>query len=230
MVKISKRYQKALAVGDLARAYSLEEAVSLLKRMPSPKFDETIELSAHLTVDPRQSDQMVRGMVALPHGSGRKVVVLAFTEKPEEALAAGADFAGLDDLIQKIQEGWLGFDKAIATTAAMKSVRGLARILGPRGLMPNPKTGSVTDDIAAGIQAVKAGQVEYKMDKTANVAVVCGKRSFDDSKLIENLLTVIESLAKARPEVINGKFIKSMAISASMSPSVKLDPSIYGSF
>ncbi|MCH2154610.1 MAG: 50S ribosomal protein L1 [Opitutales bacterium] len=230
MVKLSKRYQKALEVGDLTQGYSLEEAVNLLKQMPSPKFDETIELSAHLHVDPRQSDQMVRGTVSLPHGSGRKVVVLAFTDKPEEAIAAGADFAGLEDMIAKVQDGWIDFDKAIATPAAMKLVRSVARVLGPRGLMPNPKSGTVTDDLAAGIQAVKAGQVEYKMDKTANISVVCGKKSFGNEQIVENVKTAIDSIGKARPEAFAGRYIKSMAVSASMSPSVKLESTVFGSF
>ena len=227
MVKLHKRYQKALEVGDLTATHTLEEAVSLLKQMPSPKFDETIELSAHLLVDPRQSDQMVRGTVSLPHGSGKKVSVLVFTDNPEEALAAGADFAGLEDMIEKVKGGWLDFDKAIATPAAMKVVRTVARVLGPRGMMPNPKSGTVTDDIPAGIKAVKSGQVEYKMDKTANVSVVCGKKSFAPEQIVENVQTAIESIGKARPEVFKGRYVKSMAISGSMSPSVKLEASAF---
>ncbi|MGJ3243222.1 MAG: 50S ribosomal protein L1 [Opitutales bacterium] len=231
MVKVSKRYQKALEVLEPEKRYTLEEAVSLLKRMPSPKFDETVELSARLSVDPKQSDQMVRGTVSLPHGSGKKITILVFTENPDEAKAAGADYAGLDDLIARIQEGWLDFDVALATPDAMKQVRTVARVLGPRGLMPNPRSGTVTDDIAAGVNEVKAGRVEYKMDKTANVAIVCGKRSFDDAKLKENVSTVIQSLGKARPTGFKGgRFIKSLTLNATMSPGIRLDSSEFASF
>lgn len=224
MSSLSKRMKAALEVGDLRRSYSLEEAIELLTKFPQAKFDETVELYAHLGVDPKQSDQMVRGTVSLPHGSGKKVTVAVFTEKPEEALQAGADFAGLDDLLQKVQEGWLGFDVAIATPSAMKEVRKLARILGPRGLMPNPKSGTVSEDVVGAINEVKSGRVEYKMDKTANLAVVVGKRSFTKQQLVENAATVIESLQRAKPDAFKGVgFIRSLTVSSTMSPGVKID-------
>ena len=223
MVKPSKRYRQAAEVADLGKQYSLKEALEVLGKFPPVKFDETVELSVHLWVDPRQSDQMVRGTVALPNGSGKEVKVLVFSEDPEAALAAGADHAGLKDMIEKVQEGWLDFDVAIATTQAMREVRTVARVLGPKGLMPNPKSGTVTDDVAAAIKAVKAGRVEFKMDKTANVAVVVGKRSFSPEQLLENANAVLASLTKAKPESVKGRFIRSAALTATMNPSVKLD-------
>ena len=223
MIKPSKRYRQAAEVADLKKRYSLKDAIEVLGKFPPVKFDETVELSVHLWVDPRQSDQMVRGTVALPNGSGKEVKVLVFTEDPDAALAAGADHAGLKDLIEKVQEGWLDFDVAIATTQAMREVRAVARVLGPKGLMPNPKSGTVTDDVATAIQAVKAGRVEFKMDKTANVAVVVGKRSFSAEQLLENAHAVIASLSKAKPESVKGRFIRSAALTATMNPSVKLD-------
>ncbi len=229
MKKKSKRYQKAAEVGDLTQAYNLEEAIALLQQMPSPKFDETVELSAKLMVDPRQSNQMVRGTVALPHGSGKTVKVVVFTDKPDEALAAGAEHAGLEDLIKKVQDGWMDFDVAIATPSAMKEVRKIARVLGPRGLMPNPKSGTVTDDVAEGIQQVKAGRVEFKMDKTANLHVICGKKSFPKEHLLENAQVIIETIGKARPEAFRGRYIKNMSISATMSPGVSLSSEHFAS-
>ncbi len=223
MIKPSKRYRQAAEVADLKKRYSLKDAIEVLGKFPPVKFDETVELSVHLWVDPRQSDQMVRGTVALPNGSGKEVKVLVFTEDPDAALAAGADHAGLKDLIEKVQEGWLDFDVAIATTQAMREVRAVARVLGPKGLMPNPKSGTVTDDVATAIKAVKAGRVEFKMDKTANVAVVVGKRSFSAEQLLENANAVFASLSKAKPESVKGRFIRSAALTATMNPSVKLD-------
>ncbi len=230
MVKLSKRYRKALEVADLAKPYSLRDAVEVLGKFPPPNFDETVEFSFHLWVDPRQSDQMVRGTVALPHGSGKEVRVLVFTEDAQAALEAGAEHAGLKDLIERISEGWLDFDVAIATPQAMREVRAVARVLGPKGLMPNPKSGTVTDDVPAAIQAVKAGRVEFKMDKTANVAVVVGKRSFSADQLLENATAVLESLGRAKPESVKGRFIRSAALTASMSPSVRIDSSEFGKY
>lgn len=230
MKKSSKRHIKAQEVADLKAEYSLSEAVELLSKMPKVKFDETVVLSAHLGVDPKQSDQMVRGTVSLPHGSGRTVRVLAFTNDVAGALAAGADEAGLADVLQKINNGWLDFDVAVATTEAMKEVRSVARVLGPRGLMPNPKTGTVSDDLASAIQAVKAGRVEFKMDKTANVAVVVGKRSFDVAKLIENCEAAIDVLGRSRPAEFRGKFMLSMTLSGTMTPGIKLSSKIFGKF
>ncbi|MDR1432795.1 MAG: 50S ribosomal protein L1 [Puniceicoccales bacterium] len=230
MKKASKRHTKAQEVADLGSEYPLAEAVELLSKMPRTKFDETIVLAVNLGVDPKQSDQMVRGTVVLPHGSGRRVKVLAFTEDPAGALASGADEAGLLDVLQKINDGWLDFDVAVATTAAMKEVRSVARILGPRGLMPNPKTGTVSDDLDSAIRAVKAGRVEFKMDKTANLAIVVGKRSFDLQKLVENCEAAIEVLSKARPVEFRGKFVASMTIAGTMTPGVKLSAKIFGKF
>ena len=223
MEKRSKRYQSAVKVADLNKDYPLNEAVEILSKFPKAKFDETVELAIRLGVDPTQGDQMVRGTTPLPNGSGKKIRVLVFTDDPAKALAAGADFAGLADIMTKINEGWLDFDVAIATTEAMKQVRTLARVLGPKGLMPNPKSGTVTDDIAAGIKAVKAGRVEFKMDKTANIGVGVGKRSFTTAQILENATTVLEAVGKAKPTTFKGgQFIKGVTISSSMSPSVKI--------
>ncbi|MFP4069160.1 MAG: 50S ribosomal protein L1 [Verrucomicrobiota bacterium] len=226
-IKGSKRYRKATEMVDLTKTYSVADASALLNNLPKAKFDETVELYAHLTVDPRKSDQMVRGTLQLPHGSGKTVRVIVFTENPEEAKAAGADEAGLDDLIEKVSEGWTDFDVAIATTSAMKSVRKVARVLGPRGLMPNPKSGTVTDDVEAGIKEVKAGRVEFKMDKTANVAIVVGKRSFTPEQIAENAEAAIDALLKARPQSVSGKFLKSLTLSATMSPGITVDAAPY---
>ena len=223
-IKGSKRYREAVGMADLTRTYPVREACELLGKMPAPKFDETVELQAHLNVDPRKSDQMVRGMVQLPHGSGKTIRVIVFTENPEEALEAGADQAGLDDLIEKVSEGWTDFDVAIATTSAMKSVRKVARVLGPRGLMPNPKSGTVTDNVAEGIDQVKAGRVEFKMDKTANTAIVVGKRSFSAEQLAENTEAAVKAVLQARPQGVSGRLIKSLTLSATMSPGVAIDP------
>jgi large subunit ribosomal protein L1 len=230
MRKLSKRHKKAQEVADLKVEYPLDEAVSLLLKMPKVKFDETVALSVHLGVDPKQSDQMVRGTVSLPNGSGKKVRVLAFTDDPDSAISAGADWAGLGDLLQKINEGWLDFDVAVATTSAMREVRSVARVLGPRGLMPNPKTGTVSDDLDSAIKAVKAGRVEFKMDKTANMAVVVGKRSFEPEKLVENCEAAINALAKARPSEFRGRFVMSMTIAATMTPGIRLSSKIFGKF
>lgn len=232
MIQHSKRYRTARDVADLSKFYALTEAVEVLSRMPKAKFDETVELSIHLGLDPRQSSQMVRGVLNLPKGSGKKVRVIVFTENPAEALAAGADHAGLEDLIGRIQnEGFLDFDVAVATNSAMREVRKIARVLGPRGLMPNPKTGTVTDDVTSTLREIKlGGRVEFKMDKTANIGVVVGKRSFVAADLIENLQTVIETIHRAKPEGFKGKYIKSMTLTSTMTPGVRLDPSIFSSF
>ena len=218
----SKRYRSAIQVADLTKDYPLNEAVEILTKFPKAKFDETVELSLRLGVDPAQGDQMVRGTTPLPNGSGKKVRIVVFTDDPAKALAAGADHAGLTDIMAKITEGWLDFDVAISTTDAMKQVRTLARVLGPKGLMPNPKSGTVTDDIAAGIKAVKAGRVEFKMDKTANIGVGVGKRSFTAAQITENVAAVLEAITKAKPASFKGHYIKTAVISSSMSPGVKL--------
>lgn len=223
MQKSSKRYRSAVQVADLTKEYPLKDAVEILAKFPKAKFDETVELSFRLGVDAASGDQNVRGTTPLPNGSGKKVRVLVFTDNAKAALDAGADHAGLQDMMAKINEGWLDFDVAIATTEAMKTVRTLARVLGPKGLMPNPKSGTVTDDIPAGIKAVKAGRVEYKMDKTANIGVGIGKRSFTAAQIIENATAVIDAVSKAKPASFKGGiYIKTIAISSSQSPAVHI--------
>jgi len=226
----SKRYRTAREQSDALKTYSVAEAAKVLCGFPKAKFNETVELSVCLGVDPKQSNQMVRGIVNLPKGSGKKVRVVVFTENTEAAMAAGADEAGFQDLIKKVEEGWMDFDVAGATPTAMKEVRRVARILGPKGLMPNPKSGTVTDDIAGAVKAIKlGGRVEFKMDKTGNGACIVGKRSHSAEDLAENLNAIIAEITKVKPDGIKGRYIKSMSISSTMSPSVRLDPAIYAS-
>ena len=224
--KHSKRYRKAIELVDKSKSYPLQNAVEVLQKFPKAKFNETVEVAFHLGVDPKQSDQMVRGTVPLPHGSGKTVRVLVFA-KPgpaaDAARSAGAEFVGFDDMIKKATEGWTDFDIAIATPEAMVEVRKLGKVLGPRGLMPNPKTGTVTDDTAKAVREVKAGRVEFKVDKGANVAVPVGKRSFTPQQLVENARAVIEAVVRARPNSVKGAFVESCTISATMSPPVRLD-------
>src|SRR6059058_5175171 len=225
----SKRYRAAAQQVDRAKAYSLPEAVSTLKKFPPTKFDQTVTVSFRLGVDPKQSDQMVRGTCPLPHGSGKQVRVLVFAEgeSAQAAREAGAEFIGMKDLIQKCQEGFKDFDVAVATPAAMSEVRKLGKVLGPRGLMPNPRTGTVTDDTAKAVQEVKAGRVEFKLDKNGNVAVPVGKFSFAESALLENSSAVIEAVVRARPPTAKGHYLEAMTLSATMSPGVHIDPSPY---
>lgn len=226
----SKRYRKALELVDTKKFYGVDEALKLLKQMPATKVDETVDLAVHLGVDPRQSDQMVRGTVVLPHGSGKKVRVLVFAkgQAAEAAKEAGAEFVGFEDLIKQVQEGFQDFDVAIATPEAMAEVRKLGKVLGPRGLMPNPKTGTVTDDVAAAVRACKAGRVEFKVDKSANVHVVCGKRSFSEEQLKENALAVIDAINRARPSSSKGRYLQSVSISSTFSPGIRLDANALG--
>ncbi|MBL6764508.1 MAG: 50S ribosomal protein L1 [Verrucomicrobiae bacterium] len=222
----SKRYKKALEQVDQTKKYELKEALSLLANLPKPKFDETVEVAFRLGVDPRQSDQMVRGTVPLPNGSGKTVKVLVFAKDgsaAEAAKEAGADHVGFDDMIKKCLEGWTDFDVAIATPEAMVEVRKLGRVLGPRGLMPNPKTGTVTDDTAAAVNAVKAGRVEFKVDKTSNLAVVAGKRSFSAEKLEENIRSIFDAVMRVKPDSSKGAYIRSATITATMSPGIPVD-------
>jgi large subunit ribosomal protein L1 len=222
----SKRYKKAIELLDAAKAYPLKSAVEVLKKFPKAKFNETVELAFRLGVDPKQSDQMVRGTVPLPHGSGKTVRVLVFA-KPgtaaDAATAAGAEYVGFEDLIKKCNEGWADFDVAVATPEAMAEVRKLGKVLGPRGLMPNPKTGTVTEDTARAVKEVKAGRVEFKIDKAGNVHVPVGKVSFAPEQIAENARSVIEAVAKARPHSVKGTFIQSCTLSCTMSPPVRLD-------
>lgn len=230
MVKHSKRFRNALKAADLTKQYSLEEAVEVLGRFPKAKFDETVELSFRLGVDPAQGDQMVRGTTPLPNGSGKKVRVLVFTDDVQAALNAGADTAGLKDIIEKINAGWMDFDIAVSTTAAMKEVRAVARVLGPKGLMPNPKSGTVTDNIAQAIKEVKAGRVEFKMDKAGNLGIPIGKRSFTPAQILENAATVLQAVGKSKPASIKGRFILTATLSATMSPGVTLASSEISKF
>jgi large subunit ribosomal protein L1 len=222
----SKRYRKAAELVDLKKVYPLKSAVEILARFPKAKFNETVDLAFRLGVDPKQSDQMVRGTVPLPHGTGKTVRVLVFAKSgvaADAARTAGAEYVGFDDLIKKCQEGWAEFDVAIATPEAMTEVRKLGKVLGPRGLMPNPKTGTVTDDTAKAVKEVKAGRVEFKIDKAGNVHVPVGKVSFPASQIEENARAVIEAVAKARPSTVKGTYIQSCTISATMSPPVPVD-------
>ena len=223
MIARSKRYTNSIKDLSVDDSLSMPDALGRLDGFEKVKFDETVELSFALGVDPKQSSQGVRGTVNLPHGSGKEIKVLVFTEKAEEALSAGADIAGLDDLIAKIKDGWMEFDVALSTTEAMKSVRSVARVLGPRGLMPTPKAGTVTDNVEEAIQAVKAGRVEFKMDKTGVLAVVIGKRSFSKEQLEENAQAALEAVVSSRPEGFKGRFIKTVHLSSTMSPSVRIN-------
>jgi large subunit ribosomal protein L1 len=222
----SKRYRAAAQLVDRSKAYPLNDAVATLKKFPPTKFDQTITLAFRLSVDPKQSDQMVRGTCALPHGSGKKVRVLVFAEgaAAQAAKDAGAEYVGFKDLVQKCQEGFSDFDVAVATPAAMAEVRKLGKVLGPRGLMPNPRTGTVTDDTAKAVQEVKAGRVEFKLDKNGNVAVPVGKFSFEQNALIENGKAVIDAVMRARPAAAKGRYLETVTISATMSPGVSVDP------
>lgn len=227
----SKRYKKALTVVDATKTYPLAAAVEVLANFPKAKFNESVDVAFKLGVDPRQSDQMVRGTVPLPHGSGKVVRVLVFA-KPggaaDAARAAGAEHVGFDDLIKKCVEGWSDFDVAIATPEAMTEVRKLGKVLGPRGLMPNPKTGTVTDDTAKAVREVKAGRVEFKIDKAGNVHVAVGKVAFPAVQIIENARAVIEAVVKSRPASAKGTFIRSATLSLTMSPPVRLDLKEFG--
>ena len=225
----SKRYRAAAEKIDGKKAYPLTEAITLLKSLPATKFDQTVTLSFRLGVDPRQSDQMVRGTCPLPHGSGKTVRVLVFAQgsAANAAREAGAEFVGFEDLIKKCQEGFQDFDVAVATPAAMSEVRKLGKVLGPRGLMPNPKTGTVTDDTAKAVKEVKAGRVEFKLDKNGNIAVPVGKFSFDATALSENGIAVIEAVSKSRPSTAKGTFIENVTLSATMLPGLKVDSTPY---
>jgi large subunit ribosomal protein L1 len=222
----SKRYKKALAVLETGKSYPLKAAVERLSKFPKAKFNETIDLAFKLGVDPRHSDQMVRGTVPLPHGSGKNVRVLVFAKNgqaADAAKAAGAEFVGFEDMIKKCNEGWADFDVAVATPEAMIEVRKLGKVLGPRGLMPNPKTGTVTEDTAKAVREVKAGRVEYKTDKAANVHVVVGKLSFSPTQIEENARVVLEAVIKSRPASVKGTFVHSCTLSATMSPGIPID-------
>lgn len=219
-----KKYKKIAAAYDRTRVYGLADALQILKKS-EVKFDQTVEIHFNLGVDPKHSDQVVRGTVVLPHGTGRQVRVLVFCKDNnlEVAKNAGADYAGGDDLVQKIQSGWLEFDAVVATPDMMPVISKVAKVLGPRGLMPSPKAGTVTINVAQTVKELKAGKIQYRVDKGANVHAPVGKLSFSDEQLIENVKAVIESVVKAKPQTSKGTYIKSLSLAATMTPGIKLD-------
>ena len=224
----SKRYKKALEIVGGKKAFPLKSAVEVLIKFPKAKFNETVDLAFRLGVDPKQSDQMVRGTVPLPHGSGKTVRVLVFAKSgpaAEAAKSAGAEYVGFDDMIKKCQEGWTDFDAVIATPDMMRSVGKLGKVLGPRGLMPNPKTGTVTVDVVKAINEIKAGKVEFRVDKTGIIHAPVGKVSFSAEKLVENAASLITAVIKAKPAVAKGKYVKSATVCSTMGPGVKIDTS-----
>ena len=225
MVKLSKRYKKALEGLNSEKSYVLKEAVHMLKAIASTKFDETIDIAMNLGIDPKQSDQQVRGVVSMPKGTGKKarVAVFAKDKKADEAKAAGADLVGSDDLAETVQKGEINFDRIIATPDMMAVVGKLGKVLGPKGLMPNPKLGSVTMDVGEAVKAIKNGQVEYKVEKAGIIHAGVGKVSFKEEDILENLVTFIDSVKKARPSGAKGQFIKTVHVSSTMGPSIEID-------
>lgn len=224
MAKHGKKYKEALKLLEEGRLYAAKEAMELVKKTATAKFDETIELHVRLGVDPKYADQQVRGAVVLPNGTGKtkRVLVFAKGEKVKEAEEAGADFVGSDEMVQKIQGGWLEFDVAVATPDMMGTVGRLGKVLGPRGLMPNPKLGTVTMDLTKAVAEIKAGKVEYRTDKAGNVHCPIGKASFDEDKLLENYQTLIDTLNRAKPAAAKGQYMKSITVSATMGPGVSI--------
>jgi large subunit ribosomal protein L1 len=225
MPKKGKKYAAAAAAIDREKRYGFKEAIALAKKSSTTKFDESIDLSINLGVDPRHADQMVRGAIVLPHGIGKSVRVLVFAEgdKAKEAEAAGADFVGSKDLVEKIKGGWLDFDKTVATPDQMRYVGPIGRVLGPRGLMPNPKVGTVTMDVTKAVSDLKAGRVEFRVDKAGIIHVPVGRRSFDEKKLEENFQALIGLIQRLRPASTKGRYLESITISATMGPGVKMD-------
>jgi large subunit ribosomal protein L1 len=223
--KPSKRYQAALKLVETGRRYSLEEAAELIKKLPAPKFNQTVTLSFHMGVDPKKSDQAIRSTCPLPHGSGKTVRVLVFAKgaAADAAREAGAEFVGFEDLIKKVTEGFVDFDVAVATPDAMTEVRKLGKQLGPRGLMPNPKTGTVTDDTAKAVREVKAGRVDFRLDRNGNIAATIGKAAFSTQQLVENATALIDSVVRAKPPTAKGKYIESITMAASMTPGLRVD-------
>ena len=226
-MKKGKRYQEAEKLIDRKKLYTAKEALDTIEKMPKTKFDETVELHMKLGVDSKQADQQVRGAVVLPHGTGRSVKVLVFAkgDKAKEAQEAGADFVGADELVQKIQgENWFDYDVVVATPDMMGVVGRLGRVLGPKGLMPNPKAGTVTMDVTKAVHDIKAGKIEYRLDKTNIIHVPVGKASFTEEQLSDNFQTLIDAIVKARPSTLKGQYLKSVVIAPTMGPGVKINP------
>ncbi len=228
MKKRSKRYQEALALYDPQKLHEPREAVGIIKKMPGSHFDDTVEVAFRLGVDPRKADQMIRGTVSLPHGTGKevRVLVIAQGDKAREAEGAGADIVGGAEILEKIQGGWFEFDVTVATPDMMSQVGKLGKLLGPRGLMPNPKAGTVTFEVEKAVTDIKGGKVEYRVDRQGNVHLMLGKKSFDEAKLLENYVVVLEEIIRAKPAAAKGRYIKSVTLSASMGPGVKVDSAL----
>ena len=227
MGRHGKRYLTAAKQRDPRTLYAPEEAVRILKATASAKFNETIEAHVRLGVDPKQADQQVRGTVVLPHGTGKSVRVLVFAkgEKAREAEAAGADFVGAEDLVEKIQGGWMDFDVAAASPDVMNLVGRLGRLLGPRGLMPNPKAGTVTMDLGRAVREIKAGKIEFRLDKSGIIHVPVGKSNFTEAQLLENLTTLVDAVMRAKPAAAKGQYVRSLAVASTMGPGIRIDPS-----
>ena len=226
MPKHGKRFKEALALVDRDKLYSPREAVKILKQFPDSKFDETVEISIRLGVDPRKADQMVRGAVSLPKGTGKtmRVAVFAKGEKAKQAEEAGADVVGDDDLAERISGGWLEFDAIVATPDMMPAVGKLGRVLGPRGLMPNPKSGTVTDDVVRAVGDIKGGRIEYRTDKHGNLHMIVGKKSFPEADLIDNYAAILDEVIRAKPAASKGRYLKSIALATTMGPGIRIDP------
>lgn len=222
---LSKRKKEFGKLSDSKRSYTLREAIEVLKKAPNTKFDQTVEVSFKLNIDVKETSVSVRGTVSLPHGTGktRKVAVFCKGEDERKAKAAGADFAGADELVKKVSEGWCDFDVAIATPEMMKDMGRLGKVLGPRGLMPNPKAGTVTSDVEKAVQDVKKGKIEFKMDKQSNIHAIIGKLSFETNLLIENGIELIEAVERAKPPTTKGIFVKNLSLSSTMGPGLRLD-------
>jgi large subunit ribosomal protein L1 len=227
--KRGKKYEDALKLVDREKVYNVEEAIELVKKTAVANFDETVELAARLGVDPKKADQQIRGAVVLPNGTGKtqRVLVFAKGDKAKEAEAAGADFVGEEDMINKVSQGWLDFDVVVATPDMMAQVGKLGRVLGPKGLMPNPKTGTVTFEVEKAVNEIKAGKVEYRVDKAGNIHVPLGKTSFDNDKLVENFRTMMDTLMKAKPAAAKGTYLRNVSLAATMGPGLKINVSGY---
>ncbi len=225
MATHSKRYRDAAKLVDPNKLYALKDAVQILKKMPKAKFDETVELIFRLGVDPRHSDQVVRSTVVLPHGVGKKIRVLVFAQgdAAEKAKAAGADFVGYEDMIEKVKGGWVDFDAAVATPDSMRDIGKLGKVLGPRGLMPTPKTGTVTQDVASAVKELKAGKIDFRVDKAANIHAPIGKLSFPEQNIVGNAVALYDAVVKAKPASAKGVYIKNCSITSTMNPGVRLD-------